>query len=67
MVLLFLSRETIANRDSSITERDTNIMNLRRQTEAATDDLKVRQKISRKGIRVLNREASITEKIKWFI
>ena len=37
-----LLRDTIANRDSSITERDTNIMSLQRQAEAATDDLKVR-------------------------
>ena len=37
----FLHRDTIANRDSSITERDTNIMNLQKQADAVTDQLKV--------------------------
>ena len=36
-------RDTIANRDSSITERDTNIMTLQRQADAVTDELKVNQ------------------------
>jgi len=35
-------RDTIENRDNSITERDANIMNLQRQTENATEQLKVR-------------------------
>ncbi len=41
MTTVLSYRDTIANRDSSITDRDANIMNLQRQTEAATDNLKV--------------------------
>ncbi len=37
------SRETIANRDSSITERDSNIMGLQQKAESVKDTLKVKK------------------------
>lgn len=39
---LVVIRDTVANRDSSITQRDANIVNLQKQTEAVADNLKVR-------------------------
>ena len=36
-----LHRETIATRDKTMTDRDSNIMNLQREFEAITDRLKV--------------------------